>query len=328
MDTRDLVLVGTSAGGVDALPRMAAQLPADFPATILVVQHLAPASSGHLVEIVQRASTMPVSWAEDGDTLEIGRILVGPPDVHMMVDGERVILAGGPRENYSRPSINRLFRSAAACCAGRSIGVLLTGMLDDGVAGLSAIERAGGVTVVQDPADAAYPEMPRNAIASMQVDHVVSLDGLGPLLLRLTAEGSTRGRPPEHVQLEAKIDREDFADPGELERLGRQTPLSCPECGGPMWEAGEPPARTYRCYLGHAATGREMLRRQDQEIERALWAAVRALQERATTWSRLAADSRAFGHDITAVDYDRRSREAHEQAARARAFLLELQRPK
>jgi two-component system chemotaxis response regulator CheB len=220
-----------------------------------------------------------------------------------------VILAGGPRENHSRPSINRLFHSAAACCAGRSIGVLLTGMLDDGVAGLAAIERAGGVTVVQDPADAAYPEMPRNAIASMQVNHVVSLDGLGPLLVRL-------------------IDREGPADPGELERLGRQTPLSCPECGGPMWEAGEPQARTYRCHLGHAATGREMLRRQDQEIERALWAAARALQERATTWSRLAADSRAFGHDLAAVDYDRRSLEAHDQAARARTFLLELQRPR
>jgi two-component system chemotaxis response regulator CheB len=244
----------------------------------------------------------------------------------MLVEKDRVVLAQGPRENHARPSIDRLFRSAAAACDGRSIGVLLTGMLDDGVNGLVAIESAGGVTVVQDPADAEYPEMPRSAIATRKIDHVVRLDGIGPLLVRLTAEAPGPAKRPPDVALEAMIDREAFADPGDIGRLGPQTPISCPECGGPLWEAGAPSARTYRCYLGHVQTARSMLRSQSNEVERALWAAVRALQERATTWSRLAADSRAFGHELAAVDYDRRGREAHEQASRARTFLLELQR--
>jgi two-component system chemotaxis response regulator CheB len=185
---RDLVVVGTSAGGVEALPRLLGQLPASFPAAVLIVQHLMAPSSGHLVEILRRGSALPVTWAEHGDVLRLGHVFLAPAGTHMAIDRHQVILQRGPRENHSRPSINRLFRAAAAHHGNQTIGVLLTGMLDDGVAGLRAIKDAGGVVVVQDPADAPYPDMPSAAIRDLQVDHVLPLDAIGAALIRLTGE--------------------------------------------------------------------------------------------------------------------------------------------
>jgi len=324
---RDLVVIGSSAGGVEALPRLLTQLPSHFPAAVGIVQHLMPTSSG-LVDILQRASALPVRWGEHGDELTTGTIYVAPGGVHMLFDRDKVVLAGGARENHSRPAINRLFRSAAAHHGSRTIGVLLTGMLDDGVAGLIAIQKAGGSVIVQHPADAAFPSMPESALAALKPDRVVPIDALGASLILMTREKVRPVDPPADVLLEARLDADDVAlvDSPVIDELGPQTAIACPECGGPLWPTGEPPARSYRCYLGHVTSSATLLSLKSVEVERALWSAVRALQERSATLSKLASDARRAGNGLVANDYETRARETSVQADRARHFLLELQR--
>jgi two-component system chemotaxis response regulator CheB len=329
---RDVVVIGSSAGGIEALPRLLSQLPQSFPAAVAIVQHLMPGGSSGLVDILQRSSSLPVQWGEHGDEIMLGRVYVAPAGVHMLFDDTRVALGGGPRENYSRPAINRLFRSAAAQHGNRTIGVLLTGMLDDGVAGLKAIQKAGGAAIVQDPDDAAYPSMPQAALAALRPDRVLPIDAIGAALMLLVRQAAPPIEAPQEVVLEAQLDSSDakaptgLHSPEALDALGPQSPIACPECGGPLWQTGDPLSRTYRCYLGHVTSTATMLSMKSTEVERALWSAVRSLQERATTLSRLAQDARRIGATHSASDYDHRAHEAHSQAERARLFLLDLQR--
>jgi two-component system chemotaxis response regulator CheB len=283
---RDLVVIGTSAGGVDTLPRLFAGIPPELSAAILVVQHLTPMSSMHLVDIVQRTTPLRVAWGEHGNRIRTGEIVIAPPGIHMVVERAQIVLAGGPRESHARPSIDVLFRSAAAHHAGRVIGVLLTGMLDDGVAGLDAIHRTGGVVVVQDPDDASFGDMPRAALAKVPVDHVAPVDAIGPLLAQLTREAPHDAPVPEDVALVAE----------------RESAEVLPEGPDPKLDLGE-----------------------DQETERALWAAVRSLQQQASTLAKLARESRMVGGAL-ASQYERRSVEAYDDANRARRFLLERQK--
>jgi two-component system, chemotaxis family, protein-glutamate methylesterase/glutaminase len=188
MPTRDIIVVGTSAGGVQALQRLVHQFPPNFPAAVLVVLHIAPDLPSKLPEILCRAGPVPVHHCRDRDQLGAGRILVAPPGFHMLLDGEQVRLTHGPRENSSRPSIDVLFRSAARSYGPRVIAILLTGALYDGVAGLLDVRRAGGVAVVQAPADAAEPSLPEQAIKIAGADAIVPIDEMGALLVRLVRE--------------------------------------------------------------------------------------------------------------------------------------------
>lgn len=225
--------------------------------------------------------------------------------------------------------INRTFRSAAAHCAGRVVGALLTGMLDDGVAGLVAIARCGGLTIVQDPADASFPDLPRNALAILDPHHVVAVRDIGRLLTRAVNDPAPPADVPASVALEASLDAD--APPAGAppiaasNELGPQTAYTCPECGGPLWRTLGAPQH-YRCYLGHTASARALLERKDAEVERSLWAAVRSLEERVALLSGLAEDSRRAGRDLSAVEFERRAREAGDHSSRAREFLLALQR--
>jgi two-component system chemotaxis response regulator CheB len=322
--TRDIVAIGCSAGGVDALPRILQQLSPDLGAAILIVQHIAPTSTPHLAAILGRTSRLSVDWAEQGAQIVPGRVYVAPPDAHLLVTDGHIRLTKGARENHSRPSIDKLFRSVAAEYAGRVVGVLLTGMLDDGVAGLRAIHEAGGVAIVQDPADAAFAELPRRALVAFDPDRVLPIDAIGGAITAIVGERASAVTAPRDLALEARIDREAPASPEMMGELGTQTAMSCPECHGPMWQVGDEAVRRFRCYLGHAVTARELLHASAAEVESALWSAVRALNDRATTLETLATDAARVGNHQSAETYASRARETRQQAELARRFMLDL----
>lgn len=185
MPNRDIVAIGTSAGGVTALRHLTTHLPADLPASIIITIHLSSHYRSVLDEILSRAGPLPAAFATDGELLTRGRIYIAPASRHLLIEEDRVRLGSGPRENNVRPAIDPMLRSAALCCGPRAIGVVLTGTLGDGASGLWAIGQCGGVTVVQDPRDAAFAEMPQSALNLVKADHVVGLEQMGPLLQRL-----------------------------------------------------------------------------------------------------------------------------------------------
>ena len=324
--SRDTIIVGASAGGVDAVPRIIGQLPRDLAAAVVVVQHMAPHPNPMFVDIIQRQSQIAVRWAEQGDPVENGTVYVAPAGTHITIVESRFQLMGTAPENRVRPSIDRLMRSAAATRGPRTIGVLLTGMLDDGVAGLVALQDAGGYTIVQDPAEAAFQDLPRRALRALDPDLVLHLDAIGGSLIRLVEQPTERRDPPANLVLEAKLDNEVIASPADLEKLGPQTPLSCPDCGGPTWDIGNPRWRRYRCYLGHQSSADRLLAESRENVEAAMWSAIRALQERVTTYDRLASDALAAGSRGTHELFHDKANEARTQVDLAREFMVRLAR--
>lgn len=295
-----LIVIGASAGGVEALLHLSSLLPADLGAPVCVVQHVG-AHPSILPDLLRPRCRLRVVHARDGMLLAPGTVFIAPPDVHMLVDGERIRLRRGPRENHTRPAIDPLLRSAALHWGPRAIGVILTGQMDDGTAGLAAIKACGGTAIVQDPASAAESSMPQSALDNVDVDHVVTLDALAPLLERLArAAAPAGGAPPELVQREAAINQGE-SSLGHLPAIAEPSTLTCPDCGGSLWEIrGVQPPR-YRCHTGHAFSVRALEGAQVESGEAALWTAIRTLQERELLLRRMAGVSLATG-DRPAAD--------------------------
>ncbi len=324
---RDTVVVGASAGGVEALKALAAQLPADFGAAVCVVLHLHAEGPGMLPQILDRAGPLPAADAIEGEPLLPGRIYVAPRDRHLLVKGDRLRITAGPKENRARPAVDPLFRSAAASRGARVVGAILTGMLNDGASGLVAVKRCGGLTVVQDPADAAYPDMPESAQEAAGPDHVVPLSGLGAVLTAAVGQPVQQAVPiPRDIALEAEIAERAMSDIPKEERLGEMVPVSCPECSGPLWSIQADGVHRYRCHVGHGYTAKTLAADQADAVERALWAALRTLEERSRMLSRLAEDERGRGHAASAEAFEARAAEAHEHVARIRGLLLHEER--
>ena len=319
---RDTIVIGSSAGGVQALRALLAELPADLPATILVVQHQGSGAGG-LAEALRDVSALSVDFASDGEPLRPSHVHLAPPDRHLLMVEDRVAVTAGPRENRSRPAIDPLFRSAAATRGSRTIAVQLTGLLADGVAGLEAVRRCGGLVVVQDPDDAEFDAMPRNALASVEADHVVALDALAGLLVRLVDEPAPESEVPHDIALEARLSLPGPSRPTGVDRVGHPVALLCPDCGGPLWQTGEGDTATYRCHVGHALSTRVLLDAQGESIERSLWVAVRSLSEHAATLQRLA-DSADERSPRMGDVYRERADEALSHSDEARRFLLSL----
>jgi two-component system chemotaxis response regulator CheB len=279
---RDIIVVGTSAGGLETLDHLVGQLSTDLAASIFIVQHMAPHNSGQpLLRRLSRHQAFQPKLAEDGDQFKPGRIYIAPPDSHLLLKEHRVLVTKGARENRYRPGIDPLFRSAAVAHGARVIGVVLTGMLDDGTAGLMAIKRCGGVTVVQDPTDAAYSGMPTSALDNVDVDYCVRVAEMGPLLTTLVvqAHGSSKGVPSD-IRTEAAIAERVLSDVAQVDGLGKQVPYNCPNCGGVLWEIDTPGDKRYRCHTGHSYTGPALLASQSEKIEELLWVSLRMFEER------------------------------------------------
>jgi two-component system chemotaxis response regulator CheB len=297
MPNRDVVTIGTSAGGVETLQVLAAGFKPDFPASVLVTIHLPSHHRSSLDQILSRAGPLAASFAVHGEPAAKSHIYLAPPGSHLLLEDNRLVLGSGPRENNARPAIDPMLRSAALCCGGRAIGVVLTGTLGDGASGLWAVRRCGGIAVVQDPHDAPFPEMPRTAIERAEPDHVVPLAQLPALLDRLAREPAGVTLPaPERLHLEISIAKGGASEMSDMDRVGRRSVLTCPDCGGVMWEIpGDGPLR-YRCHVGHAYAGEPMALAQDRNLRRALASAVRGYEERAALLQRMAQRAAESGH--------------------------------
>ena len=285
----NVVAVGASAGGVEALSQLAAGLPPDLPYAVVVVLHMPAGAPSVLARIIDRNGPLPAVTADDGAPLEQGVIHVAVPNRHLLVQDHRIVLSEGPTENGHRPAINALFRSVALAYGQRAVGVLLSGVLDDGVLGSAAIRSRGGITIAQSPSDALFPAMPQNAIDAGVVDNEVPAAEVGGLLKQLAYRVSEEREmePDKRMELENRIAMaRRFSTEFDTEALGPPSGYSCPDCNGSLISVSE---GNYRCQVGHAWTAEALLRARDEEVEDALWVAVRSLQEKAKLSRRLAA---------------------------------------
>jgi two-component system chemotaxis response regulator CheB len=323
MPDHGIVVVGASAGGVEALTDLAASLPSDLSAAVFVVLHLPATGTSALPEILRRHGPLPAAHVRDGEPIQPGRIYVAPPDHHVLVRTGHVHLSRGPRENGHRPAIDPLFRSAAREYAARVIGVVLSGALDDGTAGLLAIKSRGGIAVVQNPEDALYPGMPGNALEHAQVDHVLAAASMGTLLTRLLADLAEPPADPAPIGMRVEVEMEGFSmEAFEGNHPGRPSGFSCPDCHGVLWQIKDGGLERYRCRVGHAWSPEGLLTQQSEALEAALWVALRSLEERAALARRLAEPARRRGHAITATRFEEQAAEAQQAARLVRDLLL------
>lgn len=296
MANHDIVAIGTSAGGVEALLFLAARLSPQFPAAIVVTIHLPSDNPSVLDQILRRAGPLPAAFAGDGDVLNKGHIFIAPPGRHLLIDGNRLSLGEGPRENNARPAIDPMLRSTAVCCGSRVVGVVLTGTMYDGASGLRAVSQCGGITVVQDPRDAAFPEMPLTALNRSMPHHVVDLAELPILLERLVHQPARDPVPvPDIIRFEVNVARGRESTMNEMDQIGRRSVLTCPDCHGVMWEIDEKDLVRYRCHVGHAYTAEMLGVALEGSLRRALESALRALEERVALAERLCKQARQRG---------------------------------
>ncbi|WP_051016189.1 chemotaxis protein CheB [Cellulomonas massiliensis] len=319
---RDLVVVGASAGGVEALRQLCAHLPADLAAAVVVVLHIPASSRSALAAILDRAGPLPAAQAHEGDALTPGRILVAPPDRHVVVADGAVTLSRGPRENGHRPSVDVLFRSAARAAGPRVIGVVLSGTLDDGTAGLVAIRARGGVSVVQDPHEAPYAGMPLSALEGDSPDAVLPVAEIAQKLTSLVGTTAAQAAPPSalmEVEVAMAVPEDQALSAGD--RPGVPSGFACPDCHGVLFEIDEGHLRRYRCRVGHAWSARSLAAQQGAAVETALWTALRALEEKAALADRMAATARVRGHDFSVTTFVEQAREARESALAVRDLI-------
>ena len=309
MPGHDIIVIGASSGGVEVLSNLVSRLPESLPAAIFVVLHVRPDAPSLLPAILNRVGVLPTAHAVDGEPIRTGRIYVAPPGMQTYVRGDRLSVERGPRENLHRPAIDPLFRTAAHFYGPRVIGVIVSGALDDGTAGLQSIKEAGGLALVQDPADALCGSMPAHALDRVEVDYCVPAAEFPDLLMRLAAEPAPASTERTRVPLETHEESR-----GTLERpltgdiIGIDSGLTCPECSGILREVRDGEVLRFRCRVGHAYTSRTMLEAQGDAVEKALWTAVRSLEERSVLMHKLAEGARARGRDPVAALFEDRER--------------------
>ena len=324
MRTHNIVVVGASAGGVQALQSLFSQFPANLQASFFVVLHLSPESPGILPTLIDKASPLKAKLAEDRAPIEPGCVYVAPPDFHLLVKSGHMRIHKGPRENRHRPAVDPLFRSAAIAYRAQTIGVVLTGYLDDGTSGLLAIKRCGGIAVVQDPKDADYPDMPANAIAEVEVDYRLPLQKMGSVIQEIIKQPAAAVEDvPEDIVMEAEIAERTMSEINKEQALGHLVPVSCPECNGPLWQIDTDQVTRYRCHVGHGFTARALLASQDKTLEQALWAAMRTMEESANMAQIMARNEKSRGRSRLAQTYKEKSDMSKAHAQTIRQLLID-----
>jgi two-component system, chemotaxis family, protein-glutamate methylesterase/glutaminase len=319
---RDIVVIGGSAGGIEAVREVVRGLPPDFPAAVFVVVHFPGSVNSTLPRILSRSGPLVATHARDGDPIVPGRIYVAPPDFHLHLSDGHIRLTKGPKENGHRPAIDPLFRTAAHGYGTRVMGVVLSGNLSDGTAGLLTIKQHGGVAIVQSLESALYAGMPRSAIDHVAVDHVVSPDEMPALLTELALE------PVSHLKaVPMSSDISPASGPDEYALADRQTQpgvpstMTCPECHGTLWEVSDQELVRFRCRVGHAYSDEALLVHQSEQLEAALWTALRALEEHSALARRLASRANSRGHSHSASTFAEQAVDAEHHASVIRTVL-------
>lgn len=304
-----VVVVGTSAGGLKALSEFAGQLEPGMDAAIFIVMHLSRTSiSDFLMLQIQKFTQLPCEVARDGASIEAGHIYIAPPNAHLLVKKGSIILGRGPEENRWRPSIDVLFRSAAAAYSTRAIGIILTGLLDDGTTGMLAIKRSGGSCIVQDPNEAEFPDMPMSVLNNMDVDYSISLADMGEVIANITKTSPEEKPAPEDVIIESQIAERVVVDYDNVRQLGEKSIYACPDCGGGLWEInksddGIDRVNRYRCHIGHSYSEKDLVIKQGEIFEATLWTALRIMEERKTLLKKMEEDNRKRGFSTFAKSY-------------------------
>jgi two-component system chemotaxis response regulator CheB len=329
MPGRDIVVIGASAGGVESLTRIVQDLPSNLPAAVFVVLHVPSNGTSALPTILGRAGPLPAEHPNDRQVIERGQIYVAPPDHHLLVHRGYLRLTRGPRENRHRPAVDPLFRSAARAYGARVIGVVLSGSLDDGTAGLLAVKARQGLAIAQDPDEALFAGMPLSAVRNVPLDHVVLLSEMGALISRLVHEVVDEGGSPVPDEMDQEIAYAEF-DIEAIEREGVTaipSTFGCPECGGTLWELREGELVRFRCRIGHAFSTESLLAEQSDALEDALWAALRGLEEKASLLQRLAERAKEQHQTVAAQSFQGQEDECRQQADVIRRLLLSSGEP-
>ena len=323
-------MIGGSAGGIDALKVLVATLPKDLKAAIFITLHVAPYSDGILPQILERAGALPASNAKDWEPIQYGRIYVAPPDYHLLFEKDRYIrITHGPRENRFRPAIDPMFRAAAYCFGPRVIGVILTGWLDDGTAGLRAVRERGGATIVQHPDDAFASSMPLNAIKHVEIDHILAVKDIGPALVRLIntpADEEAKHPVSNEMELEVKIAKGDKALQNGILKWGKPSVYSCPECHGVLLQRNEGNSVRFRCHTGHGYSADSLLAEFNIKTEETLWSAIRALEENALFMRGLAQHSSEHHNGASSESWLKKADEVLERVNLVRKALARDER--
>lgn len=327
--TPDIIVIGASAGGVEASQKIVAALPGDLDASVFLVLHT-PANSPRLMaRILSGVGDLKASYPEDGQIIERRQIYIAPPDHHLLLEPGTIKVVRGPKENRHRPAIDPLFRSAAAHYRQRVIGAILTGYLNDGTSGLLAVKQCGGIAIVQDPEEASVPSMPASALKHVPVDYCLQLREIAPLLAKLVNTPRTGKEipmaAPESIATEAQIASMQCQDPAVTDRLGKRSTLTCPECGGTLWQMHDEKMLRYRCHAGHALTAEHLSAEQNEAVEKALWIAFKTLEESEALASQMAACAERDGDEFIQKLFEKRAEEATTHAAALRALLKQAQ---
>ena len=319
-----ILVVGASAGGLNSITELAAQFKEEMDLAVFVVVHLNPSSLGGIVlQRIQRSTPYKCVEAEDGMSIKSGHLYMAVADRHMVVKKGKIILGDGPAENRWRPSIDVLFRSAAAAYDSRTFGIILSGMLQDGTAGMSAIKRSGGTCIVQDPKQSEYPDMPQSVLDNVEVDYCVPLEQMGPILFEKTKDGVTHHIIPDDVRMEAEIAEKSAVGIERVRPLGDKSLFSCPDCGGGLWEMNNDNFTRYRCHTGHVYTEKELLLKHNEALENTLWVALRMMEERRNLLKKMSEEEKSKGWARSAGLKKEREMELDDHIARLKNILFD-----
>jgi two-component system chemotaxis response regulator CheB len=331
METRNIIVLGASAGGFEALKKLVAGLPNDLQASLFIVWHMSPDIRGVLPQVLNRSQTLHAAHAYDGEPILPNRIYVAPPDRHLLVEQGRVRVTRGPKENRFRPAVDPLFRSAAYAYGSRVMGVILSGALDDGTAGLWTIKHRGGIAIVQNPLDAEVPSMPENALREVEIDYSVSVAEIPDLLVRLSKEtvaesSEVNMEEDEKTKIEIRIAAQDSAFESGVMKLGELTPYTCPECHGVLSTLKDGKLMRFRCHTGHAFSADALLTTVTENIEDSLWSAIRGVEESIMLLNHLGDHFAEINQTKLAAMYFKKAKEAEQRARFVRQAVLSHER--